>query len=223
MEFHANERNNYFNGLDVSTSDIYDDLRPGDMRHLYPHALAEMVRELSELTDNIVQAQENAQNLLNEINAISSGGLGRLREAGEILSEVVDASKSDIEQAIDTKVARLESAVNSASLGLREAGAGLIRQSTQAITGSVDNLMAAALRLEKAAEAAENSRLLADASRVRLMDYRKELESYESLVHRRCKEAIASASAGATLKERLIAVFRPAKLHVIPTKAPIKR
>jgi len=197
-------------------------LREDDFKRMWPRALARIMGQLQELTDSLVDATSNSSDLLSGAMVTSQEGVQRLNEAGMQLKIIADDVQRDIRETVDKKSEELVVGISAAVEGIRDAGVELILQSGRAILTPVTTLNEGVERLIRASNEAEISRVALSDARMKLIDYRRDLDVYEVLVLKRCKDAISKATSGPTLMDRVLAVFWSPSAIVNMPKPPVK-
>ena len=201
---------------------LYDNTRPTDLRHEHAHALAEMVQELERTADKVAMGKREAAQLISGALVTSKEGVARFETAGKRLAATVEASTEHFARAVDEKGGSLIHHLAGVARDLALAGDAVALQSVNAMQAPTELLTAAAVRLEAAAAEAESNRATASDARMKLIDYRKEIDAHEGLVHQRLAEAKAKAYAGLGFWARVWAVVSPPTVAANIPAAPVR-
>lgn len=199
---------------------IYDNIRPSDLRHEHPHALAEMVQDLQDLADTITSAQTDSKKLLSGALLASKEGAVHLKEASLNLRATTEQAQRVFSETIEHKSEELILTLNEAINVIRKDTAILIQRSNQTMLETTAKLTNVASQLALVAAEADAKRATVIETRLKLTDYRRNLDVHQAIVQKQCKEAVAKATAGLSFLERLWAVFMPPKITVNIPKAP---
>lgn len=207
--------------MDANES-FYKGVRPSDLRFDNVHLLAEFIQGAGVLVNESAALQADSKELLSNALVISKEGVVSL----EVASEKLKVSAAEAQQAISDTInhngGELVAVLNDAIGAIRKSGTELIRQSSQAIVAPASEMKQAAAELIEAAALSEASRAAASDARMKMIDYRRELDAYEVLVQKRCKESVSRAMVGLSFWGRLAAAFVPPIATLSIPKAPAR-
>lgn len=109
------------------SSSLYDQMRASDLRHEYPHALAEMVADLQATTDKVAsyteevtKGLERTEKLAAYVSTTAAREAHRLKRAEDSVVGAIDSAKNDLIRVInelpERSVAVLEQQIDTMSM-----------------------------------------------------------------------------------------------------------
>jgi len=181
--------------IQINAQELFEGVRPSDMRYENFHVLAEYIDQAQELINSSNSTQEMSKMLLSAVHTLTKEGVPKFNVASDNLATVA----------------------NSAIASFNRAGKDFLIESERAFNSPVSKLIEAAERLEAAAQDAKREKLQATIEIGKLARYREEVDKYTS----QAMADLNTQRAKRTVFQRIREVFRPTKVPSI-AKKPFK-
>lgn len=205
--------------------DLFDGVRPSDLRFDNVHILAEYIARAQRFADSAMRIEASAEQLVKESCEAREEGLRRFQSLLRQQRLAFQAIDADLRATAEHLAERLTSAI----LAVHSAGEHNLLQADKAAKGIYMNLDDRAEKLSRSANRLEKGAMKAEESRGRALDeierlqaFRSELERFERESLSRIGEARAELYKGVGLWDRICYVLFPPVPVMRATRPPTR-
>lgn len=203
--------------------DLFEGLRPSDLRFDNVHVLAEYISRAQRFADSATRIEASAEQLVKESCEAREEGLRRFQSLLRQQRSAFQAIEAELRASSEQLAGRLTNAI----LAIHSAGERNLLQADEAAKGIYKNLADRAEKLNHSANRLEKGAMKAEASRGQALDeierlqaFRSELERFERESLARIGEARAELYKGVGLWDRICFVLFPPAAVVRATRPP---